>query len=74
MSVLRGIAEDTLPAFAASKEFDVLVMGALTRRRGLAALVGTLTSKLVDALDCDFVLVKPETYACPLAEPVAAMA
>jgi universal stress protein E len=74
MTVLRGMAEETLPAFAARKEFDVLVMGALTRRRGLAALVGTLTSKLVDALDCDFVLVKPETYACPLASPVAAMA
>lgn len=71
VTVLRGTAEDTLPAFAARKEFDVLVMGALTRRRGLAALVGTLTSKLVEALDCDFVLVKPETYACPLASPAA---
>jgi universal stress protein E len=72
MTVLNGTAEETLPGFAARNEFDVLVMGALTRRRGLAALVGTLTSKLVDALDCDFVLVKPETYACPLAMPIGA--
>ena len=71
LTVLSGTAEDTLPEFAAHNEFDVLVMGALTRRRGLTALVGTLTSKLVDALDCDFVLVKPETYACPLASPIA---
>jgi nucleotide-binding universal stress UspA family protein len=68
------MAEDTLPAFAARNEFDVLVMGALTRRGALTALVGTLTSKLVDALDCDFVLVKPETYACPLASTIAATA
>lgn len=71
-TVLNGAAEDTLPPFAAGKDFDVLIMGALTRRRGLAALVGTLTSKLVDALECDFVLVKPESYACPLAAPLAA--
>jgi universal stress protein E len=73
-TILSGTAEDTLPGFAAREDFDVLVMGALTRRRGLAALVGTLTSKLVDALDCDFVLVKPETYACPVSTRVAATA
>ena len=58
--VLQGDAEHTLPAFAATQDFDVFVLGALTRKHGLAALVGTLTSKLVDSLDCDFVLVKPE--------------
>jgi universal stress protein E len=67
-NVLQGPAEETLPAFAAQRNYDVLVMGALTHRRGgPAALLGTLTSKLVDALDCDFVLVKPEPYACPVA-------
>ena len=65
--ILHGEAEATLPAFAAERDFDVLVMGALTRRRGLSALIGTLTSKLVDALECDFVLVKSDSYACPVA-------
>lgn len=74
VTLLNGAAEETLPAFGASRELDVLVMGALTQRRGLAALVGTLTSKLVDALECDFVLVKPESYACPLEAPAAAAA
>ena len=72
-NVLNGAPEDTLPQFAANRDFDVLVMGALTRRAGLAALVGTLTSKVVDALSCDFVLVKPEAYACPVVSPLAAM-
>jgi universal stress protein E len=71
-TLLDGTAEETLPAFAGTKEFDVLVMGALTRRRGLSTLVGTLTSKLVDALECDFVLVKPESFKCPVAAPHAA--
>ena len=62
-TVLRGDAEDTLPAFAAKEGYDVLVMGALTRRHGLSRLLGTLTSKLVDALDCDFVLVKSASEA-----------
>jgi len=72
--VLRGQPEETLPGFAASRDYDVLVMGALTRRRGISTLLGTLTSKLVDALDCDFVLVKPDSYACPVAAPQVASA
>lgn len=70
-SVLEGEPEDTLPEFAARNSYDVLVMGALTRRHGVSTLLGTLTSKLVDALDCDFVLVKPDSYACPVSAPQA---
>jgi universal stress protein E len=60
--LLAGNAEDTLPAFAAAYGYDAWVMGALTHREGLSALVGTLTARLVESLDCDFVLVKPSTY------------
>lgn len=66
--VLEGEPEDTLAGFASERDYDLIVLGALTRKRGLSALVGTLTSKLVDALDCDFVLVKPESYACPVSK------
>jgi universal stress protein E len=64
--VLDGDGDQTLPAFAAQGDYDLFVLGALTRKKGLSALVGTLTSKLVDALGCDFLLVKPDAYACPL--------
>jgi len=64
--ILEGEPEETLPRFAVGKNYDVLVMGALTHRPGISTLLGTLTSKLVDALDCDFVLVKPASYACPI--------
>jgi universal stress protein E len=70
--VLSGSPEQALPMFAAERDYDVLVMGALTHRKGLASLVGTLTGKLVEFLDCDFVLVKPSTYRCPISEDPAA--
>jgi universal stress protein E len=57
--VLCGAAEESLPPFARQQDYDVLVLGALSHRPAGTALVGTLTSKLLDALDCDFVLVKP---------------
>jgi len=66
--VLSGNPEQTLPDFAA-RRYDVLVLGALTHREGLAPVVGTLTGKLVDALDCDFILVKSGGYRCPIQQP-----
>lgn len=61
--VLRGEPERALPAFAGHRGYDAFVMGALTHRKGIiTALVGTLTSKLIETLDCDFVLVKPAGY------------
>ena len=60
--VLLGDADDVLPAFAAGRGYDAVAMGALTHREGLSVLVGTLTSKLVESLGCDFVLVKPDSY------------
>jgi universal stress protein E len=56
--LLDGDPENVLPSFAATRRYDALILGALTHRPGLAPLVGTLTSKLVEALDCDFILVK----------------
>jgi universal stress protein E len=60
--VLSGTPEQALPAFASDRSYDAFIMGALTHRKGLSALVGTLTAKLLEALDCDFVLVKPSSY------------
>jgi universal stress protein E len=66
--VLYGEADDTLPVFAARQGYDLMFLGALTRKRGASGLIGTLTSKLVDALECDFVLVKSDSYVTPVAE------
>jgi universal stress protein E len=65
LHVLSGVPETTLAVFAAARRYDVVVLGALTHRRALTTLVGTLTSKLVDALDCDVVLVRAASTVAP---------
>ncbi len=69
--LLNGEPEATLAGFAFTRHYDVMVLGALTHRKGMTDLVGTLTSALVDALDCDFVLVKSGAYSCPVNRPAA---
>lgn len=60
---LQGDPEEALPRYATDRNFDVLVLGALAHRPGAAGLVGSLTSRLMEALDCDFVLVKADSAA-----------
>ncbi len=64
--VLHGQPERTLPAFAKEQSYDVLVLGALAHRSAGSTPVGTLTSTLLDALECDFVLVKPPSFRSPI--------
>jgi universal stress protein E len=73
LHLLSGDPERTLPAFAAHR-YDVLVLGALIHHEVLAPLVGSLTGKLVEALDCDFILAKPSAYRCPIQQPSATVA
>ena len=55
---LRGDPDSELSALVAQKRYDVLALGAPTHRRGLVALAGGLSSKLVDATDSDLLLVR----------------
>lgn len=66
--VLAGDPEVSLPGFAKRHAYDAMLLGALTHRPGVTAQVGTLTSKLVEALECDFLLVKPGTYHSPVGD------
>ncbi len=60
--VLAGPPERELSRFSLGRDYDVMVLGALTHRPSALSLVGTLTSVLVEDLECDFVLVKPGSY------------
>jgi universal stress protein E len=64
--ILAGNPEVSLPVFAKRHAYDAMFLGALTHRPGLTAQVGTLTSRLVEALECDFILVKPGAYRSPI--------
>ncbi|MEP7242070.1 MAG: universal stress protein [Gammaproteobacteria bacterium] len=66
--VIAGAADDVLPGFADSQNYDLMIIGALTRRQGIGPLMGTLTSRLIDALACDFVLVKADSQVTPVVE------
>lgn len=64
--ILAGDPERELSRFCAGRDYDVMVLGALAHRPGTVSLVGTLTSVLVERLQCDFVLVKPSAYCYEL--------
>jgi universal stress protein E len=66
--VLAGDPEVSLPGFAKRHAYDAMLLGALTHRPTVTAQVGTLTSSLVEALECDFILVKPSTYHSPVGD------
>jgi nucleotide-binding universal stress UspA family protein len=58
--ILPGTPEHELAAFAAGRDYDVMALGALAHRKLAVELVGSLTSTLVEALESDFVLIKPD--------------
>jgi universal stress protein E len=60
--ILHGDPDSLLPDFVAKQAYDVLVLGAPSHRRGLAAMAGGLNSKLVDAVDSDLLLVRQPVY------------
>lgn len=57
--LIDGEPAAALRDFSAHRNFDLIVLGALTHRKALTALVGTLTGRLIESLDTDFLLVKP---------------
>ena len=60
--VLSGDPDQTVPEFAARQNYDAVVLGARTHRKGIASVRGMLTSKIVDAVDCDMILVEPVAH------------
>jgi universal stress protein E len=60
--VLRGNPDDAVPDFVARQNYDAVVLGALTHRKGIAGVRGMLTSKIVDAVDGDLILVEPTDH------------
>lgn len=57
--LIAGDPAQALSELSARRNFDLIVLGALTHRKALTALVGTLTGRLIESLNTDFLLVKP---------------
>jgi universal stress protein E len=58
IQMLSGAPEQTLPPLVAARHYDVLALGAQTRRPMLKTFFGTLTNDLLEAGDGDVLLVK----------------
>jgi nucleotide-binding universal stress UspA family protein len=58
LQMFDGAPEQRLPPLIAARQYDVLVIGALTHREGASLAVDTLSGKLADATPGDVVLVK----------------
>lgn len=59
IQLVVGEPAAALREFVHREGVDLLVLGALTHRETLRALVGTLTGRLIDTLGIDLLLVKP---------------
>jgi len=61
LHLVDGEPAVVLTEFATARRYDLIVLGALSHRRTLTAVVGTLTGRLLETIDGDFLLVKPVT-------------
>jgi len=64
--VVGGEGAAVIPRLVARHAYDLVALGALTHRKALTALVGTLTGRLIETLDSDILLVKPPSYRSPV--------
>lgn len=62
-----GIMETALPALARELRTDVLVMGALSRTWTRRPFVTPRAEQILDALECDVLVVKPAGFRTPVA-------
>lgn len=72
--VEAGAVEYVLPGYAREARADAVVMGGISRSYPERALFGYTAEKVLDALDCDVLIVKPRGFRSPVSRrprPVA---
>jgi universal stress protein E len=63
VQVEMGVASASLPAIAADRAIDVMVMGAISRSHAKQALLGSTAERLLEFLPCDVLVVKEICFA-----------
>jgi universal stress protein E len=66
--MLKGETDLTISNYAKHNEIDIITMGAVARSVIDRLLVGSTIEHVVDHVDCDVLLVKPEGFICPVPE------
>lgn len=63
--LLSGFAEEVIPRFVAEQHIDLLLIGAIARGQLDNALIGNTAERVLEAVDCDLLVLKPQ----PKGEP-----
>ncbi|MGB0283341.1 MAG: universal stress protein [Neptuniibacter sp.] len=66
VDMLKGETDLTISNYAKHNEIDIITMGAVARSVIDRLLVGSTIEHVVDHVDCDVLLVKPEGFICPV--------
>jgi universal stress protein E len=67
IAVVQGAAREAIPLTAKSGKADIVVMGALSRSGLKRVLIGNTAEAVLDALDCDVLIVKPGKFQTKVA-------
>jgi len=57
--LLEGFAEEVIPRFVAEQHIDLLLIGAIARGQLDNALIGNTAERVLEAVDCDLLVLKP---------------
>ncbi|QJD58774.1 universal stress protein [Pseudomonas sp. gcc21] len=63
--LLQGYPEEAIPEFIEKQAINLLVMGAVSRSRLDAALIGHTAERLLDEVPCDVLVIKPDEFVDP---------
>ena len=66
VQVVEGDPRELLPPVAASQFAQIVVLGAVSRSRIGRALIGHTAERVLDALECDVLIVKPTDFHTPV--------
>ena len=69
--VVDGYPAESLPPFAREQSADIVTMGAVSRSLLKRIIIGHTAEQLLDALDCDLLVVKPPGFHTPVGEESA---
>ena len=66
VDVVEGDAAELLPHIASSQSAQIVALGAVSRSRIGRALIGHTAERVLDALECDVLIVKPPGFQTPV--------
>ena len=64
--VIRGWADEAIPAYVREKEIDLLVMGTVCRTGIPGFFIGNTAEKILHKVDCSVLAVKPDGFQSPV--------